>query len=81
MISEKNILQSGFEGENLTRKYLGEMISYNEKIYISWLILLEKNLTALYVGRKNSTTRCLEKNISHPNKITHTPLKRQMVGP
>ena len=42
--------------------------------------MLEKNLTPLYVGERNYITRGLRKS-SYPNKITHTPLKSQMVGP
>ena len=45
-----------------------------KKKYLSWLIILKKNLTLLFVGEEDSITRGLEKkNIFFcPNQITHT---------
>ena len=64
--------------KNLTRKYLKN--SYT-KTYLSSRVMLEKNLTPLYVRKKNFYHgRFLGKNF-YPNQITHNPLKSQMVGP
>lgn len=60
----------------------GKKISCKEipgkKIY---LLALDagKNLTQLYVGEKNYFSRGLGKKFFHPNQITHTSLKSQMV--
>ena len=42
--------------------------------------MLEKNLTQLYVGEKIISPEVWEKN-SHPNQITHTSLKSEIVDP
>ena len=55
MISEKNILQSDFEGEKiLARKYLAKKNPTLTK-NLSWRIMLEKNLTPLYFRKKKVT--------------------------
>ena len=50
MVSETNILQTDFEG-------VGE-IFFTENKYLSWRIMLEKNLTPLYVGEKHLSLAC-----------------------
>ena len=71
----------GSEGnKNLTRKYLKNSYTM-KKNYLSWCVMLEKNLTPLYVRKKNFYHgRFWGKNF-YPNQITHNPLKSQMVGP
>ena len=51
-----------------------------EKIY---LLAFDagKNLTQLHVGEKNYFSRGLGKKSSHPNRITQTSLKSQIVDP
>ena len=51
-----------------------------EKIY---LLAFDagKNLTQLHVGEKNYFSRGLGKKNYHPNQITHTSLKSQMLDP
>ena len=61
------------------KKIPGKVIPTMKK-YLSRCIMLEKNLTPLYVRKKKPITRGLRKS-SYPNKITHTALKSQMFGP
>ena len=52
MISEKNILQTDFEGEkNSCKEIPGEKNPTLTK-HLSWRIMLEKNLTSLYFRKK-----------------------------
>ena len=44
---------------------------YLGKKYLSWRLMLEKILHSYTAGKKNS----------HPNQITHTSLKSQIVDP
>ena len=61
---EKNLLKDDFEGKKiLERKYQG-------KKYLSWLKILEKNLTPFYVGEKEKLYHHRfgeEKSLPKPN--------------
>jgi len=60
LISENNKDDLGiymYRYIRLASKNLGKRISYTEKIYILWLIILEKNLTSLFDGKKNLSSR------------------------
>ena len=75
---EKNLLKDDFEVKKiLERKYQG-------KKYLSWLKILEKNLTPFYVGEKEIISPQVwgRKIITQTKSPTPppTPLKSQMVG-
>ena len=65
--SEKKFLQTNNWGEKFTLL---------KKKHLSWLIILTKNLTPLYVGEKNSITRGLKEKKSYPNQIAHIPHRK-----
>ena len=67
-------LLTDFEG-NKSCKEIPEQKYPTLKKILHW-----KNFTLLYVGEEYSISRGLGKK-SHPNQITHTSLKSQMVGP
>ena len=73
MISEKNILQSDFEGKNLTRKYLGEMISYNEKIYFMAYTPGKKSYSVVCRGEKFYHQMFGEKHFSPKQNHPYPP--------
>ena len=68
VISEKNILQTDFEGKNYCKETPGE------KKYPT----LKKNVTPLHV-RKIYHQRFGKTNF-YPNQITRTPLKSQIIA-
>ena len=84
VFSEKNNLQTDFEGKKIiARKYLAKKIPTLKK-YLSRRIKLEKNLIApLYGSKKNSITRGLgaKKFLPKPNHPSPPSPKSQMVGP
>ena len=69
--------------KNSCKEILGEKTL--KKKYLSWHIILKKNLTLLFVGEEDSITRGLEKKIffflPKPNHPYLHPLKSQMVSP
>ena len=75
----KKISRSLISRKNKPRKKIPGKVIPTMKKYLSLCIMLEKNLTPLYVRKKKPITRGLRKS-SYPNKITHTALKSQMVG-
>jgi len=84
VFSEKNNLQTDFEGKKIiARKYLAKK-SPTLKKYLSRRIKLEKNLTPLYGSKTNSITRGFggKKFLPKPNHpfSPHHP-KSQIVGP
>ena len=80
VISEKKYPAVWFPGKKKPCKKIPGKVIPAMKKYLSWCIMLEKNLTPLYVRKKKPITRGLRKS-SYPNKITHIALKSQMVGP
>ena len=62
------------------KKIPGEVIPTTKKISFMVYNAGKKYYTVVCQGKKHSITRGLRKS-SYPNKITHTPLKSQMVGP
>ena len=70
----KKFLEEWFRGKKiLVRKYLGKKIPTLKKIYLSWLIILEKkSYTVVCRGKRNYITTGLEKKNHYPNQITHT---------
>ena len=68
--SEKNDLQTDFEGKNtLTRKYLAKRNSNTQKKHLSRRVLLGKKSYTLHVRKK---ILLLRENV-YSNQITHTP--------
>ena len=86
MISEINILQTDFEGKKSCKVIPKEKILALKK-YLSWPIMLGKNLTPLCVRKKIQTPEVWEERNSYPSQITQqatptpTPFRNQMVGP
>ena len=54
MISEKNILQTYFEGKKLARIYLGKIISCSEKYIAHDVYNVEKKFDTVICQEKNS---------------------------
>ena len=67
MISEKNILQTDFEGEKFARIYLGKIISCPEKNFPNDVYSAEKKLTPLYVREK-----CLAPEVWEKKNLAQT---------
>ena len=74
VISEKKIPADWFRvRKNFCKEITGGKNLLHWKNYLSWLIILAKNLTLhrCMSGKKNSITRGLEEQKSHPNQIAH----------
>ena len=67
MISEKNILQTDFEGEKFARIYLAKIISCPEKNFPNDVYSAEKKLTPLYVREK-----CLAPEVWEKKNLAQT---------
>ena len=70
---KKSTLQTDFEGEKLARIYLGKIISCTEKkisVMTTYIYMLKKNLTPLYVRETISNSRGLEKKFL--TKLNHS---------
>lgn len=80
---KKNILQTDLEDKKFLQG--NTWGKDTEKKYISWLIILKKNRTLLFVGEEDSITRGFEKKnfffLPKPNHPYLHPLKSQMVSP
>ena len=66
----KNILHTGFERKKVCKEIPVKNNILHWKKYHSWRIMLEKNLTLLYVGEKISNARSLGKIIT----LTKSPV-------
>ena len=87
VISEKNMLQTDFEGKKSCKVIPREKILALKK-YLSWPIMLGKKSYTVVCQKKIQTPEVWEERNSYPNQITHTsqpptpnPFRNQMVGP
>ena len=79
MISEKNILQTDFEGEKNSCKEIPSEKNPTLTKHLSWRIMLEKTLTSLYFRKKKG-----QKILTQTKSLIPPPpplRKSQMVGP